>query len=127
MTLEDDVAHLPELAATAIALATYAASLFPNARFVKKGRRWVCEPNFTSFEVRWQQRKAIVMTVRGLWWEFEKQDVLPVKRARGASYSECWITSPRQLAAAAVYLATAAALFRAGPRRPATRSSRLEL
>jgi hypothetical protein len=112
----EELRGIPELAATGEALVRYAKSLFPKADFVKKGRRWVCEPNFIAFEVQPARGKHITFTIYGMRYKFDKHAVLPLQRTR-ASYLQFVIESPRQLGAATAYIANAARAYARRHRR----------
>jgi hypothetical protein len=108
MNYREELRAIPELAATGEALADYAKSLIPNADFTKKGRRWVCKPNFIAFEVQAGRAKQIRFTVYGARFLFDRSPIVSLELARGGSYLQFVITKPRQLGVAAAYIANAA-------------------
>ena len=108
---EEELARLGQLAPIAKALVDYAKSLEPGSRFVRKGRRWVCEPNFVAFEVHAARSRHVTFNVSGRPHLFDKSPALPLSRAR-SSYSQFQLRTPRQLAAAASYIATALLLHK---------------
>jgi hypothetical protein len=109
---EDELATLGPLAPTAIALVRYATALVPGAEFVQKGRRWVCQPeNFVAFAVHSSRSRHVTFNLSGRPHLFEKSPALRLEQAR-ASYSEFRLEAPRQLAAAASYIATALLIHR---------------
>jgi hypothetical protein len=103
----EELRAIPGLAATGEALAAYAKSLIPEADFTKKGRQWVCKPNFIAFEVQSTRAKQITFTIYGLRHHSEKYPILPFRMGR-SSYLRFAVNTPRQLGAATAYIAHAA-------------------
>jgi len=106
----EELKEIPALAATGEALARYALSLIPGSSFVKmrKPRGWVCKPNFIAFEIQSRRRKQIKFTIYRVPYDYEEYPVLPLQSTRNYSYHEFVVETPRQLGAAAVYIARAA-------------------
>jgi hypothetical protein len=111
MDYKDELAKLPSLAPTATALLEYAASLVPGTKFVRKGRRWVSAANFVAFEVRAARARIVLFTLFGSPSSYRRVPALPLWRSR-SSYCEFTLTGPRELGAAASYVATAAWLLK---------------
>ena len=99
-----------------MALVQFAESLFPKCRFIKKTNRWVADPNFVTFDIHWKRAKNVALSLRGDPTEFDQAAVLPLKRGMGG-YSECTVTNPAQLAAAASYISRAAEIYSRGRTR----------
>lgn len=119
--LEDEIANLTELKHVGLALVEFASSLVDGTKFEAHERRWVARPhNFVTFEIHWQRTKNIAISLRGNPSEFLPFPELPLK-AGMAGYSECKVTSTRQLAAASSYMATAAELYAKGSTRVRTK------
>ena len=102
----DEFVRLGPLEPTAHALIDYALALVPGSEFVRRGRRWVCQPNFVAFEVHAARSRHVTFNLSGRPHLFDDCPALRLSRTR-ASYSEFRLQSPRQLAAAASYIATA--------------------
>jgi hypothetical protein len=116
---EDQLARLGPLAPVAVALVDYAKALAPGAEFVQKGRRWVSEPNFLAFEVRSARSHDVIFSLYGVPTDFKRIRALPLQLAYRISYSEFRLNSPRQLGAAASYIATSFALSKSKGKRGA--------
>ena len=119
MTIFDELRRLPELEAVGQALVQFTRSLHPGD-FVAEGKRWVYEPNFVTFTIQWQRAHSIAVTVRGYAFEFPDSPVLKLEKDRGG-YSIFRIESPRQLAAAPVFIERAHELALRGAARPVKR------
>lgn len=104
--LQDEVAPLGALAPVTLALVEYSKSLAGGADFVRRGRRWVARPNFVALEVHAARARHVTFTVYGFPSGYKKCRALPLHWTR-SSYGEFLLKSPRQLAAAASYIATA--------------------
>lgn len=119
--LRDDIAKISKLKNLGLALVDFAESLFSGTQFEAHGDRWVARPNnFVTFEVHWARAKNIALSLRGNPDEFVSLPELPLK-AGMAGYSECKISSSRQLAAASSYIARAAELYERGSGRIRTK------
>jgi hypothetical protein len=116
VSLTDDLHRLGALAHTALALLQFAESLHPNHAVELKGERWVFNPNFVTLTPHWKRVTNIAFSLRGNPDEFPQDPVLPLK-AGMAGYSECTVTEPRQLAAAAAYIQRAYELYQRGRTR----------
>ena len=92
------------LAPVAIALIEYAKALVPRGEFVRKGALWVSEPSFVAFKVP-KRSCEVIFSVYGFSTGFKKCPALSIYWSR-SSYSEFRLESPRQLGAAASYIAT---------------------
>lgn len=115
---EKDVERLGALAPVVLALVEYAKALVPGAEFIRKGRGWVCQPkNYVAFEVHATRTRNVTFTVHGLPRHFDRCPALPLWGARSGYYSGFRVESPRQLAAAAAYIATAAHLHKYARKR----------
>jgi hypothetical protein len=124
--LKDDIATIPELKNIGLALIEFAESLFPDTQFEAEGKRWVARPNnFVTFEVHWQRVRNITMSLRGNPEEFIESDKLPLN-AGMAGYSECKVTSPKQLDVASSYVARAGELYKRGRDRTRTTPAVIE-
>jgi hypothetical protein len=121
MSLEEEIAKLPELRHVGLALLQFARSLVEGIEFEAHDRRWVARPhNFVTFEVHWQRASNIALSLRGNPSEFIQMPELPLK-AGMAGYSECKVTSVGQLHAASSYVARAGELYRRGSQRVRTK------
>lgn len=116
--LRKEAQLLPELADTTMALAKYAKTLIPNAKYVKEGERYVLRPeNFVTFTVRHKRSQHVTLTLRGFLGEFEIAQELPLKSGRANAYAECNLKNPNGLSAAAAYIQRACQLLKRGARR----------
>lgn len=121
MSLEEEIAKVPELGYVGLALVQFARSLAEGTEFQSHDRRWVARPhNFVTFEVHWQRASNIALSLRGNPSEFIQMPELPL-RAGMAGYSECKVTSARQLHAACSYVARAGELYQRGAQRVRTK------
>lgn len=101
---QEDIARLAPLAHVALPLIEYAKALVPGGEFVRKGAWWVSKPNFVAFKVPRRDRH-VIFSVYGFSTTFKKCPALAISWSR-SSYSEFRLDSPRQLGAAASYIAT---------------------
>jgi len=88
----------------ALALIEFAKALVAGGEFARKGALWVSEPNFVAFKIPKRSRQ-VVFSVYGFSTGFKKCPALGIYWSR-SSYSEFRLDSPRQLGAAAAYIAT---------------------
>lgn len=117
MSLKEEISNIPELKCVGLALLEFSEALIDGTEFQAHDRRWVSRPhNFVTFEVHWQRAKNISISLRGNPTEFVQLSELPLK-AGMAGYSECKVTSPKQLHAASSYIARAAELYQRGSKR----------
>ena len=116
--LREEAKQLPDLADVIVALATFGKALDPGAKYRKEGERYVLRPNtFVTFTVRYKRSHHLTITLRGNLSEFETAQELPLKNGRAGAYSECNLSSPKQLAAAAAYIQRAYQLCKRGAGR----------
>ncbi len=109
---------LPELADVIGALAAFGKALDPGAKYWKQGERHVLHPNkFVTFTVRYRRSRHLTITLRGNLSEFEAAQELTLKEGRAGAYSECKLSSSKQLAAAATYIQRAYQLCKRGSSR----------
>lgn len=119
---------LPELADVIGALATFGKALDPNSKYWKQGERHVLHPNkFVTFTVRYKRSRHLTITLRGNLSEFETVQELTLKEGRAGAYAECNLSSPKQLAAAAMYIQRAYQLCKRGPGRARKTPVRTEI
>ena len=113
--LETEIAKIPDLKETGVALVQFAKSLFPGLKFEANAQgRFVASPdNFVTFSVHWQRAKNITITLRGNPEEFLPFGELVLKPDMGG-YSSFKVTKIGQLAAAAFCIRRAAEIYRAG-------------
>jgi len=118
MGLDDQLGGVhPDLALVIKALFTSVCHLVPGTQLIyhPRSRQHVSSPNVVAFRI--VPRKGLVrMRVYGHPYKFENQPDLPLKPYR-YSYSECALSSPAQLSAAARYIKQAADFKRRGRRR----------
>ena len=116
--LEQEIAHIPELKESGVALVQFAIAQFPGLEFSSTDQgRFVASPdNFVTFTVHWKRAKNITVTLRGNPSEFLAFDELSLKADMGG-YSSFKFEQPCQLAAAAMHIRRAAELYRAGRER----------
>ena len=74
-------------------------------------------PNFVTFTIRHKQKRHLTISLRGNPSEFDVSPDLSLKEGRAGAYSECNVTSPRQLAAATAYVQRAYELYKRGASR----------
>lgn len=116
MTLQDEIALIPELEKATTQLVQLAQSLFPNSAVEKKGRRWVLEPNFVTFQIQHARARNVAVTLRGNPDEFSQRPDLNLK-ADQAGYSIFRLETADQLNSASDYILRAAELYKQGRRR----------
>ncbi|WP_274061511.1 hypothetical protein [Vibrio parahaemolyticus] len=115
--IQNEMKKLGTLAVVGTALASYAESIADGGKFELSGNRWVVRPdNFVTFEIHYQRTLNIAVSLRGNPCEFAEFLELPLKKGMGG-YSECSITKPCQLAAAAFYVRRAHELYQRGRSR----------
>lgn len=112
-----DLAWVPALKEIGLALAKYASSLSGSVMQWEK-EQWVFRPaNFVTFRVQ-PRDGSIKLSLRGHPNEFALIDGLELRDSMGnGAYSTCKITSPSQLAAAALHVRRAYQLFGRGRSR----------
>ena len=115
--LRDEAKKLPELVDTIRALAAFAKSLAPEAKYWIQGERYVLYPNFVAFTVRHKRSHHLTITLRGNIGEFDGFSELPLKEGRAGSYADCNLRSPKELAAAAAYIQRAYQIYQRGGAR----------
>jgi hypothetical protein len=150
MTIDDELKELPTLEIVGRALAQFVRSLhpkdkslgpvtqiygdgrppfteerYPKGDFILRGKKWVYDPNFVTFTLHYTRTENITLSLRGHPSEFQQQEVLPLLPGRGAvggvgGYTECRITAPRQLAAAAACIERAYEIWHRGSLRTPT-------
>lgn len=109
---------LGSLSEIGVALAAYAENIADGGKFERSGNRWVVRPNnFVTFEPHYKRTLNIAVSLRGNPKEFAEFPELPLKEGM-AGYSECTITKPNHLAAAAFYIRRAQELYQRGRNRP---------
>ena len=115
--IQDEMKKLGALSEVGAALVAYAESIAGDSKFELSGNRWVLRPNnFVTFEPHYQRVLNIAVSLRGNPDEFAEFPELPLKEGM-AGYSECSITNPNQLAAAAFYVRRANELYKRGRSR----------
>ena len=115
--IQNEMKKLGTLADVGAALVAYAESIADGGKFELSGNRWVVRPNnFVTFEPHYQRALNIAVSLRGNPSEFAELSELPLKEGM-AGYSECSITKPSQLAAAAFYVRRAHELYQRGRNR----------
>ena len=104
---QEEIARLGSLAPVAVALIEYAKALVPGGgEFVKKTTMWVSKPNFVAFSIPKRSRQ-VIFSVYGSKADFKTCKVLiTYPGSWRSSYREFRLASPRQLGAAASYIAT---------------------
>lgn len=115
-TLQNELKKIPELEQSALQLVNLAYSLFPNTSLKKKGRRWVFDPNFVTFQVQHARARNIAITLRGNPDEFPHHSA-PKLKPDQAGYSIFRFSDPSQLSAASDYIKRAAELYKLGRNR----------
>jgi len=119
---------LPELAEIIGALAAFGKALDPGSKYWKQGERYVLHPNkFVTFTVRHKRSRHLTISLRGNLSEFEAAQELTLKEGRAGAYSECNLTSSKQLAAAATYIQRAYQLCKRGSSRVRKGSVKIEI
>lgn len=112
--IQSEMRKLGVLAEAGCALVVYAESIADGGKFELSGNRWVVRPNnFVTFEPHYQRALNIAVSLRGNPSEFAEFPELPLKQGM-AGYSECSITNPNQLAAAAFYVRRAHEIYQRG-------------
>ena len=115
--IQDEMKKLGALAEVGVALVIYAESIADGGKFELSGNRWVVRPNnFVTLEPHYQRALNIAVSLRGNPSEFAEFQELSLKEGM-AGYSECSITKPSQLAAAAFYIRRAYELYQRGRNR----------
>lgn len=114
--LQEDAGKLGESGFGISAAITFIHALEPGT-FTKKSHRYVYDPNFLTLSFHTVRGHHVAVTLRGEVSEFEYYDHLPLKRARGDSYSECIYDSILQLDALLLYIRRAHSLWREGRNR----------
>ena len=115
VNIGNDLARLPELRETGLALAAYARTI-SKGRLHLQGKQWISEPNFVAFLVQPRDR-TLKLSLFGEPAEFASIDGVQLTRGRAGAYSSLKIDSPGQLAAAALHIRRAFELKRRRPRR----------
>ncbi|WP_206486579.1 hypothetical protein [Thalassotalea sp. G2M2-11] len=117
MNIRDNLNELGDLSIVGLAIADYSESIADNGKFELNGKRWVIRPNnFVTLEPHWKRAKNIAISLRGNPSEFAEFKELPLKEGM-SGYSECTITTPNQLAAAAFYIRRAQEIYSKGRNR----------
>lgn len=115
-----DCRALGALAPVAEALVLYARSLGAT-EFIKKGQRFVGQPNFVTFEVHHQRANNLTISLRGNPSEFLADENLPARKSQNG-YSEIKVTAPEHLRAAANHIHQARIVYDRGrtrvPKKP---------
>lgn len=110
MTIQEELKHLPKLAATGQALVDFAQSLCPIGAFQFERTQWIFRPqNFVTVKVRYKRVYCIELSLWGDSRDFRQMKhnaVLEVKDGF-RSYARAKVDNPRQLKAAAVFIETA--------------------
>jgi hypothetical protein len=121
MSIDVELTELQAIRHAGFALLEYAASL-PDSYggFSNKNGRWVCEPNFVTFEIHYKRAQNIRISLRGNPEEFEQHEELPLKAGMNG-YSECSFESNSQLFAATAYIRRAWQIFNKGRARTKSR------
>ncbi|QLE97786.1 hypothetical protein [Neptunomonas phycophila] len=115
--IQNEMKKLGILADVGAALVTYSESIAEGGKFELSGSRWVVRPNnFVTFEPHYLRVLNIAVSLRGNPSEYAELPELPLKQGM-SGYSECTITKPDQLAAAAFYIRRAYELFQRGRNR----------
>ena len=118
--------QLGDLKLTARALVVYALRLGEGEHLEPAGRRWVSRPsNFVTFEVHHQIANNLTLSLRGNPAEFIEFNELRLRPGQ-AGYSECPVTDPIQLCAAAWYIRRAFELYHRGRSRVQTKPRLVE-
>jgi len=113
--LYEELGKMSKLGSVGAALGKFVESL-TEGEFKLASREWVYRPrNFITFRVQWKRRKSEKI-VLSLWGGRALHSVesshLKLWHGRFGTYRQCEITSPRQLAAAALYTEKAFELYR---------------
>ena len=116
MTLHGDPRRIRDLVSVGLALRPFPSSLHPKRKLELEGKRWVYEPNVITLTPHRNRVKHFTLNLRGNPAEFAGQAEPPL-RGGFAIYGECTVKSPRQVAAAATYIARARGLYSRGRRR----------
>ena len=114
--LQEDAGKLGECAFGISAAITFIHALEPGT-FTKKSHRYVYDPNFLTFSFHTARTSHVRVTLRGEVVEFERYAHLPLKSARGDSYSECVYDNILQLDALLLYIKRAHSLWKEGRNR----------
>jgi hypothetical protein len=119
MTMDDELALVPELTNLGRALVDFIASL-AQGQFQRRGQgQWVYSQNFVAFKIQHAKKCTIRMSLYGNWLNHHLQHTdtsssdgnLKLYSSRG-SYVEGEIKSPRQLAVAAAHIERAFRLYK---------------
>jgi hypothetical protein len=116
VSLQEDAEKLGE-AAHGISVAVTFVQALQEGTFTKKNARYVYEPNFITFSFHTSRKSHVTITLRGEVGEFEPYTHLPLRAARGSSYSACNYSNILQLDALLTYIKRAHGLFTEGPKR----------
>jgi hypothetical protein len=120
--IETEIARIPELAPTGIALVRFALALTNGQGAFEAAATpnlWVMRPNFVTLTIQHAQARTIVFTFRGNPDEFEADPLCPLRAAQ-AGYSRCTLESPRHLLAFARYIDRAFVIHSRGRTRDVT-------
>ena len=101
MTIEEEMARLPNLRHVGIALVQFVYSL-QKGSFVKK-TEWVYSAKFVAFAINYRRVEKIHLTLMEYPEHVEDKEILPLYAGRW-NYPRGEITNPRQLACAARYV-----------------------
>lgn len=106
MTIEEEMALLPNLKHVGIALSEFACSL-QKGRFTRKKAEWIYSYRLFGFRIQYKRVEKIYISLKEFPKDIEisedEQRLLPLYQGRW-DYTRIEITSPRQMACATRYM-----------------------